>query len=230
MDPNRKIWNQQQQTLRQALSNRESFQHAMALFMIQHAMVHAEKMSHSGIWSFEDEILDDLSESQMRLTPKDNQHSIAWILWHLSRIEDVTMNILVAGSPQVLLSENWFERMEVGTQSTGNGMSAANIMELSAKINLEVLRSYRLSVGCRTRTIAKQLCPEDLKRKVSPSRLQQIVKEQAVDVENRDLLDYWSNLTVSGLLLMPPTRHNFIHLNEAQRIRQKTTRPARHRD
>jgi hypothetical protein len=35
------------------------------------------------------------------------------------------------------------------------------------------------------------------------------------------LSDYWSKKTIAGLLLMPPTRHNFVHLNEAARIRQK---------
>ena len=230
MNPNRTLWNQQQQTLRQALSSWGSFQDAITLFLIQHAMVHAEEMSHAGIWSFEDEILEDLSDSQMRRMPHNCEHTIAWALWHLSRIEDVTMNLLIAGSPQVLLYENWLERMEVGIQSTGNGMSADSMIELSEKINLEALRSYRLSVGRRTREIAKQVRPEDLKRKVDPARLQQIVKERAVEVDNGDLLDYWSSLTVSGLLLMPPTRHNFIHLNEALRIRQSITRSSKRRD
>jgi hypothetical protein len=33
----------------------------------------------------------------------------------------------------------------------------------------------------------------------------------------------WSKRTVAGLLPMPPTRHNFLHLNEALRIKQKLT-------
>jgi hypothetical protein len=37
----------------------------------------------------------------------------------------------------------------------------------------------------------------------------------------KSVLDYWGGFTVAGLLLMPPTRHNFIHLNEILRIRQK---------
>ena len=37
----------------------------------------------------------------------------------------------------------------------------------------------------------------------------------------REIVDYWGGLTIAGLVLMPPTRHNFVHLNEALRIRQK---------
>jgi hypothetical protein len=35
------------------------------------------------------------------------------------------------------------------------------------------------------------------------------------------VLEYWGGLTYAGLLLMPPTRHNFIHLNEALRVKKK---------
>jgi hypothetical protein len=36
-----------------------------------------------------------------------------------------------------------------------------------------------------------------------------------------DVLEYWGKRTIAGLLLMPPTRHCFLHLNEAMRIRQE---------
>jgi hypothetical protein len=51
--------------------------------------------------------------------------------------------------------------------------------------------------------------------------LQQVLDEGAVVQEAQGLLDYWGGLNIAGLLLMPPTRHNFVHLNEALRIKQK---------
>ncbi len=39
--------------------------------------------------------------------------------------------------------------------------------------------------------------------------------------QQRDLIDYWGNRTFAGLLLMPPTRHNMVHLNEAYRIKNR---------
>jgi len=35
------------------------------------------------------------------------------------------------------------------------------------------------------------------------------------------LVACWGGLTLAGLLLMPPTRHNFVHLNEAVRIKAR---------
>ena len=60
-----------------------------------------------------------------------------------------------------------------------------------------------------------------LKQKVDPARLERVLAEGAVVDEARGVLDYWGGLTYAGLLLMPPTRHNFIHLNEALRVKKK---------
>jgi hypothetical protein len=70
MDAHRKEWNLQQQALRQALTRLDDHQEALELFLRQHAMVHAAEMSHAGLWSFEDEVLDRLSGQQMRLIPR----------------------------------------------------------------------------------------------------------------------------------------------------------------
>jgi hypothetical protein len=221
LDAHRREWNLKQKVLRQVLALPDNHPEAMELFLSQHAMVHAAEMSHAGLWSFEDEILEGVSGQQMRLIPHNCDHSIAWIFWHMTRIEDITMNLLMAGSPQVLLMENWQERMQVVVQDTGNAMTTSAMVELSTTINLEGLRAYRLSVGQRTRQIVKLLKWEQLKQKVDPACLRQITLQGAVAETASGLLDYWGGLTMAGLLLMPPTRHNFIHLNEALRIRQK---------
>jgi hypothetical protein len=37
----------------------------------------------------------------------------------------------------------------------------------------------------------------------------------------RGVIGYWGGLTGAGLLLMPPTRHNLVHLNEMLKIKAK---------
>jgi hypothetical protein len=221
MDANRKSWNLGQQALQRALSRSEDHQKSIKLFLDQHAMVHSAALTRSGLWSFEDEIWRGLTEEGIRCIPPEGDHSIAWIFWHISRIEDVTMNLLVAGDSQVLNGENWLDQMKVSAHNTGNAMNEGEIADLSTRINLSALRAYRWAVGHRTRDIVKHLQPEDLKKKVDPSRLQRIKEEGAVVEAASALLDYWGKRTIAGLLLMPATRHIFIHLNEAERIKQK---------
>jgi hypothetical protein len=221
MNANRKQWNQQQQTLQAALKHPEDFLKAKELFMCQHAMVHATAMSQSELWSFEDEVLQNMTEADFRHIPQNEEHSIAWILWHIARIEDVTMNLLIAGTPQLFQQDHWQERLKTTIGHTGNAMSVEAIAELSAALDIEVLREYRIAVGRRTQQIVKQLEPMALKYNVNPARLQQVRKQGAVVEAADEIVAYWGSRTYAGLLLMPATRHNFLHLNEALRLKQK---------
>ncbi len=107
------------------------------------------------LWSLEDEVLEGLAEADFRFIPNKEDHSIAWVLWHLARIEDVTMNMLVAGSPQILTTSNWLQKMEFNSSETGNALDKAGISLLSKDINIDKLRAYRLAVGRRTREIVR---------------------------------------------------------------------------
>ncbi len=60
--------------------------------------------------------------------------------------------------------------------------------------------------------------PQDLKRKVERPRLEQLLRDGSVVRNAEGLLDYWGKKTCSGLLLMPATRHNLVHINESMRL------------
>ena len=99
-------------------------------------------------------------------------------------------------------------------------MSEAGVADLSATVNVTALKAYRNAVGRRTRQIAQKLKAEDFKKKVEPHRIQNVLDEGAVIPEAMEVINYWGTRTIAGLLLMPATRHNVLHLNEALRIRQ----------
>jgi hypothetical protein len=221
-DALRKRLNQQQTKLRRVMLGFDQHEIAISLFLNQHAMLHSAKITPSDTWSFEDAVLKDMSNEQIRRIPKNREHSVAWLLWHMARIEDVAMNLLVAGSPQTLHEENWFLPMKVKARDTGNATSAEEIAQLSATIDVDVLRAYRLAVGSRTREIVLQLPPDSLKNKVESTRLQNILDQGAVVAAASGLIDYWRRRNIAGLLLMPATRHNIVHLNAAYRIKKKS--------
>jgi hypothetical protein len=221
MDPNRKRWNEGQQALRKALARPDTHAQAVDLFLSQHAMVHSAEMSKAKLYSFEDEIWDGLDDAFARCLLPQFEHSIIWCFWHLTRIEDVTMNMLLARTSQLFLQDGWFDRLGVPFRHTGNGMDAAEVASLSAGIDISALRSYRFAVGRRTRKIMKSLQSADLSRKVDMARLEGVMAEGAVSEAGRGVIDYWGGLTGAGLLLMPPTRHAMLHLNEMVKIKAK---------
>jgi hypothetical protein len=221
MDSPQKNWNKRQTQFREILLSFNQHDQAIRLFLHQHAALHTAQMASAGTWSFEDEVLNDMQEEQIRRIPQNCEHSVAWAIWHIARIEDTTMNMLVADKPQILYSEGWFDKLEIEARDTGNAMSDEGVAALSTAINIEALRAYRMAVGRRTRDVVKQLSPSDLSRKVEPARLQQVLDEGAVVAEAQGLIDYWSKRNIAGLLLMPATRHNFVHLNEAMKLKKR---------
>lgn len=226
MDPNRKAWNERHQDLRAAFSRSGDPARAVDLFMQQHACVHSAAVAPGKPgWSFADEVCAGLDETVWRFYTAQNEHSIAWLLWHSARIEDVTMNILLADGEQLFISQSWGERLGVPAADTGNAMPAEDVAALSRQIDLPALRAYRDAVGTRTREIVARVPFDLFMQKVAAERLQRAAAARAVLLPAaQPVLDYWGGLTYAGLLLMPPTRHNFIHLNEALRIRQKLQR------
>ncbi len=223
MNPNRKLWNEGHQKLRRTLATNDH-KKALELFLSQHAMIHSAKVSRSKLWSFEDEILNDMTEDQIRCIPPKGEHSIAWIIFHLARVEDITMNMLVAGTPQLFLRDQWAGKLNVNILHSANKMSEASVVQLSGQIAIQALRAYRQAVGRQTRAIVKKIKPTALKQKVDSLRLKNIIAEGAVTPEAMEIANYWGSRTIAGLLLMPATRHNFLHLYEALRIKQKVRR------
>ncbi|GIP58333.1 hypothetical protein J15TS10_21470 [Paenibacillus woosongensis] len=100
-------------------------------------------------------------------------------------------------------------------------MSDDDIAELSSVININSLLEYRIAVGKQTRKIISSLQPGEFRNKVEDCRVKRLFDENAILQEASDIADYWSKKTVAGLVLMPATRHNFLHLNKCARIKDK---------
>ena len=221
IETQRKFLLKQQTQLRQIMERFDQHDEAIKLFLEQHAMLHSVKVAQAELWSFEDAVLNDMTEAQFRRIPRNCEHSVAWLIWHIARCEDITMNLLVAGSPQVLNQGGWLERIKTPICHAGNEMDAASMANFSTAVDIEALRAYRVAVGRRTREIVKPLQPEDLKQKVAPVRLQRVWDEGAVVEAASGIVNYWGKRNVAGLLLMPATRHNLVHLNEALKLKQR---------
>ncbi|WP_019155749.1 DinB family protein [Robertmurraya massiliosenegalensis] len=220
----RKRWNENHKKLKEIIVNPVDFVFATELFLTQHGWLHNSALSNSPKETLEDALLKDLDEVIVRqypvLTP-DTKNSIAWHLWHITRIEDITMNILVANRSQVLHRGNWLADMNVSYLHSGNDMVDEDIAKLSKRIDLQALIAYRKEVGRETRNIVSSLKPTQLNMEIDKERIEQLYRENALQKQSEWLARYWSKKTVAGLLLMPATRHIFLHLNKCHRIKNK---------
>lgn len=223
MDDKKALWGFNQKRLRDIFVKVDKFPEAIHLCLEQHAMVHTSEMSQSNVVTLEDELWEGLHKNTFCTMPTIKDETIAWSLWHITRIEDITMNILVANETQIIYKGNWLEKLGVTVCDTGNSMTDEEIIDLSCRLNLQELRQYRIAVGRKTREIITSLQPADLKGKIKADRLQRILDEGAVlNVESANwLIDFWGRKNVAGILLMPVTRHQMVHLNAAMHLKKK---------
>ena len=215
----RRNWNADHKRLRGFLSPGDQLQNAKEIFFSLHGTLHSGSLSQRDSWSYADYIFNGLTEKQFRAIPEKADHSLIWIFWHISRIEDITMNILVNGGSQVYLSGDWDKKLNSPIHHAGNLILDEELQSLSDEIEIDQLLKYRMEVGKSTQEIVQGLSREDLSSKPHANRLDRIMKEGALLPEADVLVEYWSRKKVYQLLLMPPTRHLMVHLNEAQALK-----------
>ena len=223
MNEQQQSWLQRQERLVACLATPGLELEAQDLAPRQHAQVHASAVSQSGLFSFEDEVLDGLGEEQLRSRPGDEPNSIAWLLWHSARIEDVTTNLLIAGRPQVVEREGWLSRLKISAQDVGTGMGDTQVSLVTSQIDLDALRAYRQAVGGSTRQILLTLAPEHLHRSVDPARIELLLASGILGQGAEQLAEIWGSWKVGDLVRQPAIRHSFVHLQEAKEIKQKMT-------
>lgn len=225
-----KEWNPKQALLKDIILKEDRFEQAVELCLEMHSLVHTSEMSGVDMETFEDQIWKGLGEEGFRAVLPGNQVSIAWNLWHLTRIEDITANILIADDIQVFNSGKWKDKVKSIVEDTGNAMSDHEIIDFSSRICMQELRNYRIETGRKTRQVIKALTPGQMKNKVKPDRVRRVLDEGGV-LEHEEsiwLLDFWGRKTTAGILLMPITRHQIVHLNDSLSIKEKFNKSYRH--
>lgn len=195
---------------------------ALQFFLKQHARLHSAAIGDAEGASLEDLVLDGLNEERLRLRPGEGLNSLAWLIWHMARTEDVLVNVVIAGRSQVLDDEDWLPRLRVPRRDIGTGMNEEEVSEFSSTVDVSALRTYRLSVGRRTQQVVGNLSPEELDEVVPASHLQKAVSEGAF-APNAGWVGerVWQGKTKGFLLGRNSIVHNALHLGEAMAIRSQ---------
>jgi hypothetical protein len=157
-----------------------------------------------------------LSDAQLRMRPQPGVNTVAWLLWHSARIEDVALNRFLTDQPQVL--EEWLERLAVRRRDVGTGMSDAEVDELSARIDLPALRGYWGAVTARTLAAVETLRGSDLGASVPGERVRSVVLAERVVAPGAEwLTEFWAaGRSRAWVLAQTALLHPYGHYFEAR--------------
>ncbi|HEY8700779.1 MAG TPA: DinB family protein [Arthrobacter sp.] len=107
--------------------------------------------------------LDGTDDESLVRRPAGNGNSIAWLIWHLSRVEDAQV-AAAAGLEQVWTSQDFVGRfgLPLSVRDTGYGHSTAQVDAVHAAP--ELLLEYYDAVHGQTEEFLKTLIDEDFDR------------------------------------------------------------------
>ena len=176
-------------------------------------------------------LLTELDEAQIRRRPVESVNSIAWIVWHIARAEDIGVNRFIAHRPQLFFEEGWGKRLNVPEPDLGTGMTAAEVADLSARVDLAALRTYWDALEQRTRAIVERLRPQDLDVMNDPAYIQDVVeKDQMFRAGGQWVEGSWMELpdrSKGYFLGYLGLTHTWVHYSEAMVTRSLMGLPGR---
>jgi uncharacterized damage-inducible protein DinB len=111
-------------------------------------------------------VIDGLTVDDLAERVDDDANSIAWLLWHLTRVQDDHI-AEVAGSEQLWTSDGWADRfgLPFSADETGYGQSSGDVGEVNG-VSGEMLGGYHDAVHERTVRFVEGLDDADLGRVV----------------------------------------------------------------
>jgi hypothetical protein len=162
----------------------------------------------AGVWTT---VPDDL----MRQRPHPRVNSIAWNLWHLTRVEDAGLNRFVVDRTQILDEGAWMQQMNVPWQHQGGDMTFAEVDELNQHIDLQALRAYSSAVQVRTRAIVNELDLDSLDTVMQEERLRLILFDEGLaHPRAAGLLENYLGWTRGKCLMNFGLTHPYQHVGE----------------
>ncbi len=129
--------------------------------------MHAKDILIDGYGRIREEVhavLDGLGPDELHARPAPGVNSIAWLVWHLTRVQDDHVADAF-GLDQVWLAQGWHERLGLGLprHDTGYGHSPAQVAEVRVA-SADQLTGYYDAVHDQTLTALRGLAAKDLER------------------------------------------------------------------
>jgi len=115
-----------------------------------------------------DEVTGGLTDDQANYRPSPSANSIAWLIWHSARVQDLQL-APIAGAEQVWIRDGWVDRfgLDLPRNDFGYGHGPAEVAKVQAPV--ELLTGYYHAVHELTLEFVAGVTSEDLARVVDPN-------------------------------------------------------------
>jgi len=89
--------------------------------------------------------INDLSIEELAFQPQPHSNCIAFLLWHLARVEDLWINRVILGGQEIYESDGWYQKFGTAERDLGFGYDVDKLNSWPVP-SLELLQEYRDAV------------------------------------------------------------------------------------
>lgn len=143
-------------------------------------------------------VVDGLSPGELAARPADDANSVAWLVWHLTRVQDDHIAD-AAEAEQIWLAQDWAKRFALGLppRDTGYGHTPAKVAKVRVTSG-DLLIGYYDAVHEQTLSYLRGLTAKDFERVVD---------------------DRWSPPVTLGVRLVSVVSDDLQHVGQAAYVR-----------
>lgn len=104
--------------------------------------------------------LDGLSDDELRWKPTLHANSIDWMVWHMARVEDNLVNLVLQNHDPIWQRDGWSERLAIPYSGAGAGMTMNEIRAMG-QIDVPLVMDYYRSIRNETSDYFENVMRED---------------------------------------------------------------------
>ncbi len=190
---------------------------ARDLLRSQHTILHSQTVSGLKSPTLADRTFH-VGEPEMRLRPAPGQNSLAWLMWHMARAEDLFVNVIFSGATQ-LYDDAWRKRLGIDRLEFGAGMTPEEVAALSDRIDIPALREYRDAVGRHTRDLIAGLPDQAWDGRIEPADTQRAADAGGFGRAAAAMTQFFTGQRRAVMMPSIVAIHNAEHLGEAMTVR-----------
>jgi uncharacterized damage-inducible protein DinB len=102
------------------------------------------------------EAIKGLSPDELAWRPKPHSNNIAFLLWHLARVEDFWINRVLLGEKELYETGGWYKKFGTPAQDSGFGYDVKKLSDWPVP-GLSLLKEYAATVRGKTLAYLKSL-------------------------------------------------------------------------
>ena len=138
-----------------------------------------------------------LSQEELAWRPKPHSNSIAFLLWHLARVEDLWINRILLGEKEVYEAAGWYKKFGTPAQDSGFGYDVEKLNSWPVP-KLALLKEYAGVVREKTLAYLKSVNEKKLDEPKDFGWSKGTVGTALVTPDFRDRRAFWSDRLSAG--------------------------------